>query len=181
MEPHISFTYDDYANMPDDGNRYEIEEGVLHMMSPSPGTKHQEILVCLTSLFLKTCTQSGKFFFAPLDVIFSPTNVRQPDFVFISNKRLDIVTSRGIEGAPDLVVEILSPSTAKYDKANKRKTYEQFGVSEYWIVDPAYELVEQFLLSEGKYELHQTYGAGETITSPHIPCLSLPVAELFPV
>lgn len=101
MREHI--TYEDYASLPDDGNRYEIEDGVLQLMTPGLNTKHQDILYNLTEAFIANdCKHSGKFRFAPLDVIFAPDNVRQPDFVFITNDRLDIISHRGIEGAPDL-------------------------------------------------------------------------------
>lgn len=173
------YTYEDYAQMSDDGNRYELVDGVLQMMTPAPGTKHQQILRRLTKHFEQDCSQNGEFFFAPIDVIFSPDNTRQPDFVFITNERLGIVTERGIEGSPDLLVEILSPSTAQNDKTTKRDAYERFGVKEYWIIDPAYELLEQFVLTEHKYILHRIYKPDEMVASPFFTCIRISVHALF--
>ncbi|MBB6734568.1 Uma2 family endonuclease [Cohnella zeiphila] len=175
------YSYEDYANLPDDGNRYEVADGVLQAMSPSPGTKHQKILRNLTASFQSHCKPSGQFFFAPLDVILSRYHVRQPDFIFVSNERLTIVTERGIEGAPDLAAEILSPSTAQKDKTEKRLEYARFGVKEYWIIDPVYELLEQHVLDveERRFSLRHIYKRGDVVESGIVPCVQLSLQDLF--
>jgi Uma2 family endonuclease len=172
-------TYDDYVNMPDDGNRYEIDDGVLMVMEPAPRIQHQELLVRLVTYFELNCSSHGKILPAPVDVKFADDNTKQPDLVFVSNERKSIITEMAIEGAPDLVVEILSPSTGKRDKTKKKETYERFGVKEYWVLDPFYELLEQFILKDGGYQLEQVYKPDDTVTSPHFSCINLPLGELF--
>lgn len=172
-------TYEDYFNLPEDGNRYEVVGGELVLMSPSPGTKHQEVLTRLTEHFLNHCRDSGKFFFAPLDVILDEYHVRQPDFIFVANERLDIVAGKGILGAPDLVAEILSPSTGQTDKTIKREEYGRYGVKEYWIIDPVYELLEQFTLDDGNLKLNQVYKPSDMVFSQVVTCVELEVQFLF--
>jgi Uma2 family endonuclease len=175
------YTYEDYANLPDDGNRYEVANGILQVMSPSPGTKHQRILRKLTAAFELHCQATGQFFFAPLDVILSQHHVRQPDFVFVANDRLEIVTERGIEGAPDLAAEVLSPSTALKDKTEKKLEYARFGVKEYWIIDPIYELLEQYVLDDDgqRFIVQHIYTSGDTVDSKTVPCVRLSLQDLF--
>lgn len=149
-------TYQDYLELPDDRNRYEIIEGEL-IMSPSPTTIHQKV-----SLNIEVAIQShleknaqGELFHAPCDVKLSETNVVQPDIFFISNENKKIIADDNIQGAPDLIIEILSPSSAYYDLVEKKELYEKFGVKEYWIVDPKKHWAEIYVLKKGKYVLHQ--------------------------
>ncbi len=110
----------------------------------------------------------------------SNTNVVQPDALMIHRSRKHIVTSRGIEGPPDLAVEVLSPSSQKRDRLKKRAVYENHGVPEYWIVDPESRTLEQFRLDErGKYELIQLYENDEQVVSSKLPCVSFTVSRLF--
>ncbi|MBE3555305.1 MAG: Uma2 family endonuclease, partial [Thermicanus sp.] len=105
-----------------------------------------------------------------------------PDIVIVHRNRASLITHRGIEGPPDLIVEILSISTALKDKKIKREVYARFGVPEYWIIDPIYRLLEQNILNEtGNYTLHQVYREGdrERVTSPNLPCLSFSMEEVF--
>ncbi len=104
-------TYDDYADLPDDGNRYELVEGFLEMMSPSATTKHQMISIQIQTKIVQSCENEYIILNAPLDVVLSPKEVRQPDLIMIHRSRMHIIKKRNIEGAPDLVVEILSPSS----------------------------------------------------------------------
>lgn len=156
MEPTPRYTYDDYVNMPDDGNRYEIIYGEL-IMVPAPTTIHQT--VCFNIEYeLRTYVKKvelGKVFHSPIDVKLTKENVVQPDVLFISREREQIITKMNISGAPDLVIEILSPSTAYTDLIQKKELYEQFEVKEYWIVDPLKERVEIYFNENRQFNLHQ--------------------------
>ncbi|QTH41082.1 Uma2 family endonuclease [Cohnella sp. LGH] len=173
-------TYETYAALPDDGNRYEVIDGVLELMSPSPTASHQSIASDLCFELKQSCKSDYLIYVAPLDVILSNTNVVQPDAIMIHRSRKHIVTSRGIEGPPDLAVEVLSPSSQKRDRLKKRAVYEKHGVPEYWIIDPEARTLEQFHLDErGKYELTQLYENDEQVVSNRLPCVSFEVSRLF--
>jgi len=149
-------TYDDYLTFPDsDGIRKEIIEGEL-FMSPAPAMKHQsiskKIFRILDAHIIKN--NLGEVWYAPCDVIFSNINIMQPDIFYISNENLEILTELNIKGAPDLIVEILSPSTIENDRIFKKLVYEKFGVQEYWIVDPQNETLEVWVLKDEKYQLY---------------------------
>lgn len=167
----IGLTYEDYAQI-DDENRYELNQGQLEIMSPAPSVTHQFISFELQKNITQSCESDYFIFFAPIDVILSSTEVRQPDIVLVNRNRLDILSNRGIEGAPDLVIEILSPSTLKRDKIDKLEVYARFHIPEYWIVDPNSGVLEQFVLQNERYELHDIFQEDELITSPNIPCVS---------
>lgn len=168
-EGHL--TYDDYALL-DDENRYELAGGKLELMSPAPSTIHQLIISEVFKQISSTCESNYLIFLAPLDVILSPQDVRQPDIVMVSRKRMDIISQRGIEGSPDLVIEILSPSSVKRDKIDKLATYAQFNIPEYWIVDPDMETLEQHILKNNNYDLVNLFQDDETVMSPHIKCIA---------
>jgi len=119
-------TYEIYADMPDDGQRYEVLDGQLELMSPGTSMVHQ-IIGSALHLLVQSCISDYIILFAPLDVILSKTNVVQPDLVMLHRSRSDIATNRGIEGAPDLVVEVLSPGSRKRDRVRKSKIYENTG------------------------------------------------------
>ncbi|MFB9276526.1 Uma2 family endonuclease [Cohnella cellulosilytica] len=172
-------TYDDYAAMPDDGNRYEIIDGVLEMMSPGPMTIHQAVVREIEFLMMQSCRSEYEIFSAPLDVILSKTNVLQPDLLMIHISRLDIVKPHGIEGAPDLVVEILSPSTRKRDKVVKAAAYAKHQVPEYWLVDPETRTLEQYRLDGERYELEELYEEDDRVSSDKLPCISFRLGEVF--
>ena len=140
--PSVKFTYEDFVNFPDDGKRHEIIDGE-HYVTPSPSLKHQAIvanLIVSVATYLKA-NPIGFAVGSPLDVVFSELNVVEPDLQYISRERFDILTKQNVRGAPDLVVEILSPSTRRTDEITKRKLYERFGVQEYWVVDPDLDAV----------------------------------------
>ena len=150
------FTYQDYLNLPQDGSQYQLIEGEL-IMTPAPKIIHQEVS---KALFLKLVDfvekhQNGKIFYAPCDVYFDEHNVVQPDILFISSKNLNIITEDNIKGAPDLIIEILSPSSAYYDLITKKELYQKFGVKEYWIVDPMRRWMELYHLQKGQFKLTQ--------------------------
>ena len=127
--PTVKFTYEDLLNFPDDGKRHEIIDGE-HFVTPSPNTKHQRIVSNLhfaLVAYLRN-TRVGEAFVSPFDVVFSDLNVVDPDLLYISRERAAILTAEHVGGAPDLVVEILSPRTRKTDELTKRKLYERFDV-----------------------------------------------------
>lgn len=177
-----NLTYDDYASMPDDGNRYELAAGNLEAMSPAPTPNHQMIAYQLVTTITNSCEKDFLILFAPIDVILANNEVRQPDIIMIHRERLAIVTERGVEGPPDLVVEILSPSTALKDRKTKKTVYAAYGVKEYWIVDPVHETIEQWNHAspdKTDYQLSGTYGEDDMITSPFINCLEVSAADVF--
>ncbi|WP_127583640.1 Uma2 family endonuclease [Paenibacillus koleovorans] len=174
-------SYETYAAMPDDGNRYEVVDGKLELMSPGPVFAHQSVSGELEFLLKNSCRSDYVICDAPLDLILSDTDIRQPDLMMIHRSRLSILTRRGVEGAPDLVVEILSPGSRKRDKVGKARTYAKYGVPEYWIVDPDAVTLERYLLQEGKamFELEDLFEENDTVASDKLPCVSFCVKELF--
>lgn len=149
-------TYEDYLTFPDgDGIKKEIIEGEL-FMSPAPSIKHQLISRELAFLLHNYIKQNdlGELFFAPCDVVFSNINVMQPDILFISKNNFQILTELNIQGAPDLIVEISSPSSRDTDRIYKKNVYQKFGVKEYWIVDPNEEIVEIWVLKDKNFQLN---------------------------
>jgi len=175
-------TYDDYVQFPDDGKRHEIIEGD-HYMTPAPRTKHQKISINLATAMVSFAKQHklGLVLTAPCDVILSDENVVQPDLLFVSTARATIVTQDNIQGAPDIVVEILSESSRKKDEVTKRKLYERFGVQEYWIVDPELEIVKIFTLTQHGYgrasELSKE--TNDVLTTELLPGFECAVSEIF--
>ena len=140
--------------MPEDGNRYEAIGGELYV-TPPPRVSHQRIAMNLVAALLPLLKQAGRgeLFFAPVGVEFPATREGvQPDILFVSNERLDIVGEDWLRGPPDLVIEILSPSTAARDRNIKRKLYRRQGVAEYWIVDPVARTVEVWNYAAGATE-----------------------------
>lgn len=145
-------TYDDLRAMPEDGHRYELIHGEI-VMSPSPKTKHQDVLGELFALVHRFARDShlGRAYIAPLDVKFSPHNVVQPDLLFVRRENAQIVTIDYVDGAPDLIVEVLSPSNRLQDLVKKAVLYAEYGVPEYWIVDPDSEKVVINIWQNGQY------------------------------
>jgi len=172
-------TYDDYAAMPDDGKRYEIIDGVLELMYPGPMAVHQAISSELEFILKQSCRSDYAIFYAPFDVILSKVNVVQPDILMIHRSRIDIVKPHGVEGAPDLVVEILSPSSRKRDKVVKAGVYAKHQVPEYWLVDPETRTLEQYRLDGERYQLAEIYEADDRVSSDKLPCVSFVLGEAF--
>ncbi len=172
-------TYQDYLDAPGD-DRYELLDGELIMVG-SPSIAHQDVVTNLGtpfSVFVKE-RDLGKVYFAPTDVLLSNTDVVQPDLLFISRERGDIITTANIQGAPDLIVEILSPSTARYDWREKRELYARHGVKEYWIIDPVNRMAWVMLLTDGILEIRDTHVEGDTVTSSVLEGFSVNLAEIF--
>lgn len=144
-------TYADYLQI-EDNNRYEILHGEL-LMVPAPSTDHQGISINLGSLIWKFVKDKnlGKVFEAPTDVVFDDDEVFQPDIVFIRSENQNIIGKNAIQGIPDLIVEIVFPSSAFYDTVEKRDIYRKYGVKEYWIVFPDEKVIEVLTLEKGEY------------------------------
>ena len=165
-------TYDDYAKLPSDGVRYELVDGILQAMTPAPHPIHQLVNQELGFHLKETCHGEYIIFSAPIDLILSEKEVRQPDLLMVHRERLDIVTKRGIEGKPDLVVEILSPTSMKRDRLDKLKTYAAYNIPEYWLIDPIQKFLEQYRLEKERYELRALYVEDEIVTSDYISCVA---------
>ena len=175
-------TYEDYVLFPDDGKRHEIIEGD-HYVTPAPRTKHQRISANLTTAMVSFAKQRnlGLVLTAPCDVVLSDENVIQPDILFVSTARAAIVTEDNIQGAPDLMVEIISESSRKKDEVTKRKLYERYGVQEYWIVDPELETVKIFKLEQQAYgrAIEVSKEDNDVLTTELLPDFSFAVTEIF--
>lgn len=172
-------TYDDLRQMPDDHNRYEIIGGEL-LVSPSPNRAHQTVSYLLTQVVGDhvDVNRLGKVFAAPVDVQLSPHNTVQPDILFIRQDRLDIYPADGpVEGPPNLVVEIISPSSRIVDRTRKAALYADSGVLEYWVVDPEERQFQLFVLADGRYETIDTVDG--RFHSTAIPGLIVDPAALF--
>lgn len=183
MAPTIAdkkkYTYEDYLKTPDD-ERYELIEGELYM-TPSPVPKHQRISRKIEFILEKFVTEngSGEIFYAPCDVHLDNENVVQPDILFISKERLHIIGEKNIQGAPDLVVEIISENSAYRDLIQKKRLYSRSGVKEYWVAAPDEGLVEVYVLKDGSYALHKSYSKDETLESPSLKGLRINLNGIF--
>lgn len=180
------WTYSDYVNLtPPDSYGFQVIRGEL-IVSPSPKRRHQRAVLSLVRI-LDTCVnegQTGEVFVAPFDVVLDadrpdPENIVQPDIAFVSKERLHIVTDDHIKGAPDLVVEVLSGSTARYDRVRKMSVYKQFGVKRYWIVDADQKVLEAFDLS-GDAPVRIAACADADVFAPEMfPGLDIPLSDLW--
>ncbi|MGQ9631385.1 MAG: Uma2 family endonuclease [bacterium] len=178
IKAQVKFTYEDYCQLPED-KRYELIGGEFFMV-PSPTPSHQDISRNLfRSLDAYVADRDlGRVYYAPLDVVLSDEDVVQPDILFISKDREDIIGKRNIKGVPDLVVEILSPATAERDRTLKKKLYAKYGVRECWLVDPESKSVEVFRLGEAGFDLVSRY-EGDAIRSEILEGLEVPLKEIF--
>ena len=180
----VKLTYDDYVLFPDDGLRHELIDGE-HYVTPSPNDKHQTIFANLHLLigpWLRVHPM-GKLWLAPFDVVFSRFDVVEPDLLYISNeRRAQIVTEANVQGTPELVVEIGSPSTRRRDETIKRALYERAGVSEYWVVDTRKDVVRVYRrLNADRFARPEELSveAGDVLTTTLLPGLELPLSEIF--
>ena len=179
-----NFTYDDLLEIPDDGRHYEILDGEL-IVNASPNLHHQRVVGRIYNTIFDFLERHplGEVFVAPVDVVFTQRWVVEPDIVYVSNERKSILTKANISGAPDLAVEVLSPSTRRKDEIIKRRAYENFGVGEYWIVDPELESIKVYRRNEAsRYERVvevNTESAGATVRSPLFAGLEFSLAKIF--
>lgn len=176
-------TYEDYLLFPEDGLRHELIDGE-HFVSSAPSQKHQIGVANLTYFFVDFLRRHrlGRVFPAPFEVVLSKFDVVQPDLVFVSNERLEILSNpKNAWGSPDLVIEVLSQSTRKRDETLKLRLYERSGVREYWMFDPDHETVRAYRRDGDQFALAQDLAAsaGEVLETPLLPGLRIPVAEVF--
>ena len=177
------WTYDDYALLPDDGKRYEVIRGELYK-SAAPRPLHQRVITRL-SFFLEGFFENsalGTVFVAPIDVILPKSlgDPVQPDIVVVRRERLHIIDDLNIQGAPDLVVEVLSPSNPAHDRNLKYDLYAEAGVQEYWIIDPLRRTVEVHILRSGTYVRHGEWKEGEAARSVILDGFTVPVDQIIP-
>lgn len=180
--PRRKLTWDDYVLMPDDGMRHELIDGE-HFVTPAPVTRHQAILQNLHLELAPPVRERnlGQVYLAPVDVILSEVDVVQPDLLFVTRARESIIRDQ-VRGAPDLVVEILSPGTRRRDESLKRHLYERHGVTEYWIVDPEAESIARHRLADGAYGPPERLVArrGDRLASPLLGDVRIDLRRLFP-
>ncbi len=174
-------TYKDLQAMPNDGRRYELIDGEVYM-TPSPNTKHQRTAGNLY-FALREFTESrglGAAFFAPFDVVFDEATALQPDLLFVRKERLSVITPANVAGAPDLVIEILSPGNASFDRETKLQVYARAGVPEVWYFDPKKETAEILNLGDdGRYVLTATLAGDAGVVSAVLPGFRLTLRQVF--
>lgn len=177
----VVLTYKDYEALPADGRRYEIHDGELSV-TPAPSPQHQIISRNLFRLLDHHVRMKGigEVLYAPIDVILSETSIVQPDLVYLDPARLGAISRRGIEGAPTLVIEILSPSTTLIDRSTKRQLYARHGVPFYWLVDPEEGAVEGLVLGADGYSLAARASGTEPVQIPPFSDLNFASAALWP-
>ncbi len=172
------YTLEDYERLPE-GSPYQLIQGEL-VMSPAPGYEHQKsskkLFVKLYSLLEEP--KKGEVLYSPIDVYLDQENAYQPDIVVVLEGSQAKITQKGIEGAPDLVVEILSPSTAYYDLTEKKEVYERSGVKEYWIVDPKRKTFEVYANTQEGFKLISN-AKGKGKVSSKLLNLEIDLEEVF--
>jgi Uma2 family endonuclease len=173
-------TYEEFRRLPNDGRRYELIRGEAHL-TPAPTTKRQSVVHNLDmalSPYVKR-NKLGEVWEAPLDVRLTEDTALQPDLVFVASARVEIVREEFIAGAPDLVVEVLSASTAAHDRATKLPAYAGSGVPEVWLIDSQAKTVEVLRLQGKKYFVEATLAGDQALTSNLFPGWQLPLSDLF--
>ncbi len=176
--PKLSF--EEFRQLPVDGKRYELVQGEVHV-TPAPATRHQAVLQNLSGNLWPFVIKNrlGEVWTAPLDVRLAGETALQPDLIFISNARAGIIQEDWIAGPPDLVVEVLSPSTAAYDRATKLPIYAHAGVPEVWLIDSQAKTVEILKLQGKKYLVDSTLAGEQVLTSTQFPGWELSLSQLF--
>jgi Uma2 family endonuclease len=156
----LKLTYSDFVGFPEDGKRHEIIDGD-HYVTPSPETYHQSLSFRLGVQLYHQIEEPkrGRVFPAPMDVLLSQVDIVEPDTVVVLEGSRARITQKNIEGPPDLLVEILSPSTSERDRGLKKSLYERAGVPEYWVIDPRARRLEQYVLEGGRYALAGSHEA----------------------
>jgi Uma2 family endonuclease len=176
--PKLNF--EQFRQLPSDGKRYELVRGEVHV-TPAPATRHQAILQNLSGNLWSHVIKNhlGEVWTAPLDVRLGEDTALQPDLIFISNASAGIIQENWIAGAPDLIVEVLSPSTRAYDRATKLPIYADAGVPEVWLMDSQAKTVEVLKLRGKKYFVEATHAGDQVLTSNLFPGWKLPLHDLF--
>ena len=178
VQPRVGYT--DLERMPDDGRRYEIHGGEL-VVVPSPLVRHQVVVGAIFRI-LDTHARGngGTALVAPLDIVFDEFDVVQPDVLFFRAERVHLLQPDAVtRHAPDIVVEVLSPSTASTDRGRKMRTFARYGVPEFWIVDPLRRQIEIHALQGGFYRETQVASGDETVRSILLPDLTFEAARAF--
>jgi Uma2 family endonuclease len=172
------WTYEEYYRL-DADQRHEIIDGNL-LMAPSPDMWHQDWSLNLSVLIATHVKRHklGKVFAAPFDVVLDSENTVQPDLIFVATANLGIIKPRAIFGSPDLLIELISPSSVRRDRYDKKDLYARFGVKEYWIGDPANKSLEILTLKEGRYELHCAAEEKGKLTSLALSGLEFDLTEI---
>ncbi len=178
MEKDRKFTYADYATWPED-QRWELIDGEAYDMTPAPSTLHQAVVLHLGSTLNASLQDSPcRCFVAPTDVVFSEHDVVQPDVLVVCDRSR--ITEANIQGPPDLVVEVLSPSTGVKDKREKKNLYERYGVREYVLVDVTLKCVERLSLGpDGLFGKAEIFGPDDTMELASLPGIKVKVGDLF--
>jgi Uma2 family endonuclease len=173
---------DDYATFLEDGQRHELIGGE-HCVTAIPMMLHQRVSIRLGTRLLTFVEERslGHVLTAPTAVVLSPNDVVQPDLLFVSQERAGILTEKNVQGAPDLIVEVISEGTRKLDELTKRKLYERFGVLEYWIVDPVVETVKVYRREGEAFRrtAELSLEAGDALATPLLPGLAIPLAAIL--
>jgi len=182
-ETGMKLTYDDFVLFPDDGKRHELIDGE-HYVTASPNTKHQQVSMELGFLIRSWLEDHpiGRVFAAPFDTVLSNFDVVEPDLIYLSHERAAIImTSVHLRGAPELLVEIGSPSTRQRDETIKRRLYERKGVDEYWFVDPELDVVRVYRREGERFArpVELSRESDDTLTTPLLPDLTLPLERIF--
>ena len=182
----VRLTYADLCRLPDDGLRHELIDGE-HYVTPAPAFRHQHVAMNVAGMLFMFLREHrlGHVYMAPLDVLFSDADVVEPDVLYVSEERLrGQREDRYLTVTPDLVVEVLSPSTKHVDRGAKRRLYERCGVTEYWLIDPALETVQVFRRVHGRFELaadliRQQDAAAAFLSTPLLPGLRILLDDVF--
>ncbi len=184
VNPHIRFTYEDYKSLPESmSKRYELLDGEI-LMVPAPTTTHQFVaanLEFILQMFVRT-HHLGVVLDSPIDVVFGQGENRevvQPDILYVSHQRDGIITEEEIRGAPDLIVEVISPGTEKRDRGYKKHLYGRYGVQEYWIVDPVFRTVEVYRTKGNAFDCIQRLTGDQKLTSRLFPGLIMDLRDVF--
>lgn len=177
-DPKAKLTYEDYAKTPDD-ERWELIDGEL-VMSPSPKRAHQRSQMKLATRMSFFADENGVGeVYTDFDVVLAEHETVRPDLIFVSRERLNIITEDNVQGAPDLIVEIRSPSTARRDWTIRRELYARHGVREYWLVDPEAATVSVLLLKDGWLEVTGVYSESDTVASTELKGFSIAQSDIF--
>jgi len=179
MPVDVRLTYDDYCLLPDDGKRYEIIDGEL-FVTPSPRRAHQRVVALLSHDLVDIVEKNdlGEVYVSPFDVVFSLFDVVEPDIIYVSKARAALVTEKNVQGAPDLVVEVLSETTARTDRTVKLKLYARYGVEECWVIDPEEGAAEIYRCHGQTLELAARLGPSDFLTTGLLPGFSVPLHRL---
>ena len=178
VEPRRLYTYEDLQTFPEDNLRREIIDGEL-FVTAAPRLRHQGVVATLTYLLMFYSREhGGRVFPAPTDVFFSDTSVVEPDVLFVTADHLDKLEERFVRSAPDLVIEISSPSTRKLELVRKRELYQRFEVPEYWYIDLDADLLQVYRSDTG-YDVAHMFGRGATVEAVSVPGFTASVDEIL--